>query len=254
METRLCVLAALLGLCLTAATSPADEGLPLSKIIQGVEEQGYGPIEVELEDGLWEVEAVKEGTIYELELDPKSGKILSVELEDEDDADDEDEADDQEEAGDEEADPGAEVEPVPDTPLNQLAWLIGQWVDDGEFSNITTKCAWTKNRKFITRSFVVKNDDGATLEGTQVIAWDPIEQQIRSWMFDSEGGFSVGSWAQDGNRWIIKTSHVLATGERASAINVLTPVDDNTLRWKSINREIGGELLPNIPEVTVVRR
>ena len=52
----------------------------------------------------------------------------------------------------------------------------------------------------------------------------------------------------------MKKSYVLAGGERGSAINVITYVNENTLRWRSINREIGGELLPNIPEVTVVRQ
>jgi hypothetical protein len=96
--------------------------------------------------------------------------------------------------------------------------------------------------------------DDVTLEGTQVVGWDPIESQIRSWTFDSEGGFGQGRWIQDGNRWLVKTSYVLASGERASALNVFTYVDQNTFRWQSIGREIGGELQPNIPEVTVVRQ
>ena len=32
-----------------------------------------------------------------------------------------------------------------------------------------------------------------------------------------------------------------------------TYVDDDTIRWQSTNREIAGDLQPNIPEVTVVR-
>jgi hypothetical protein len=31
-------------------------------------------------------------------------------------------------------------------------------------------------------------------------------------------------------------------------------VDANTFRWQSIDREIGGEMQPNIPEVTVLRQ
>jgi hypothetical protein len=93
-----------------------------------------------------------------------------------------------------------------------------------------------------------------TLEGTQVIGWDPIAGQIRSWTFDSEGGFGEGRWIQDGSRWLIKTSFVLATGERASAVNVITYVDPDTFRWQSIGREIAGELQPDVSEVTVVRK
>jgi hypothetical protein len=132
--------------------------------------------------------------------------------------------------------------------------MVGQWVDRGEDVTITTNCSWTKNRKFLTRSFRVEMDEQVTLEGTQVVGWDSIERRIRSWTFDSEGGFGEGRWIQDGNRWLVKTSFVLASGERASALNVITYVDPNTLRWQSIDREIGGELQPSIPEVTVVRR
>jgi len=52
----------------------------------------------------------------------------------------------------------------------------------------------------------------------------------------------------------VKASFVLADGARASALNVYTRVDDDTIRWQSTNREIAGELQPNIPEVTVVRQ
>ena len=92
------------------------------------------------------------------------------------------------------------------------------------------------------------------MEGDQFVGWDPIAGQIRSWTFDSEGGIGEGRWIQDGNRWLVKASFVLADGSRASALNVYTFVDEDTIRWQSTNREIAGELQPNIPEVTVVRQ
>ena len=142
----------------------------------------------------------------------------------------------------------------PTSALDELAWMVGKWVDEGEDATITTDCSWTHNGKFLSRSFQVTSSGELTLAGTQVIGWDPIEGQIRSWTFDSAGGFGSGRWIRDGNRWLVKTSFVLAGGERASAINVLTYVDADTLRWQSTNREIAGELQPNIPEVTVVRQ
>jgi hypothetical protein len=140
------------------------------------------------------------------------------------------------------------------SPLDELAWMVGTWVDEGENSKITTTCSWTNNGYYLTRKFRVTVDGEASLEGTQMIGWDPIAGQIRSWTFDSGGGFVEGRWMRDGNRWLVKTAFTLAGGERASAINVITYVDQDTFRWQSTNREIGGELLPNIPEVTVVRQ
>jgi hypothetical protein len=140
------------------------------------------------------------------------------------------------------------------SPLEELDWMVGQWVDQGEDATITTNCAWTKNRRFLTCSFSITIDGQVSLEGTQVVGWDPIVGQIRSWTFDSEGGFGEGRWFKDGNRWLVKASFVLGSGDRASAVNVFTYVDPNTFRWQSIDREIAGELQPNIPEVTVVRQ
>ena len=138
--------------------------------------------------------------------------------------------------------------------LDELSWMVGKWLDQGDDATITTDCSWTHNGKFLSRSFKFTTSGEVTLEGTQVIGWDPIEGQIRSWTFDSEGGFGTGRWIRDGDRWLVKTSFVRANGDRASAINVIAYVDQDTLRWQSTNREIAGELQPNIPEVTVIRQ
>jgi hypothetical protein len=140
------------------------------------------------------------------------------------------------------------------SPLDELAWMVGRWVDQGSDSTVRTNCSWTQDHKFLTQSFSITMDGKVGLEGEQKIGWDPIEKRIRSWIFDSKGGFGEGSWIKDGNRWSVKTSFVLAGGERASAINEYTVVNADTYCWQSVDREIGGELQPNIPEVTVVRQ
>jgi hypothetical protein len=140
------------------------------------------------------------------------------------------------------------------SPLEALDWMVGTWIDEGEDATIITECSWTKNRKFLKRSFQMKIDKETTLEGDQFVGWDPLAGQIRSWTFDSEGGFGEGIWIQDGDQWLVKASFVLADGSRASSLNVYTYVDDDTIRWQSTNREIAGELQPNIPQVTVVRQ
>jgi hypothetical protein len=150
-------------------------------------------------------------------------------------------------------DPTTEVV-QPASPLHELEWMVGHWIDQGDETTITTQCSWKHGGKFLARSFKITTGGIVTLEGTQVIGWDPSKGQIRSWTFDSEGGIGTGRWIRDGDRWLVKTSFVLASGERASAINIITFVDQDTLRWQSTNREIAGELQPSIPEVTVVRK
>lgn len=138
--------------------------------------------------------------------------------------------------------------------LKQLEWLIGSWVDEDDGTMVETSCQWTKNQNFISRTFKVTTADGGELEGTQVIGWDPSRNTIRSWMFDSEGGFGVGIWSQDGDQWKIRVLQTLKDGSTASAINVLTKVDENSFAFKSSGREIGGRLLPNVPEIVVYRK
>jgi hypothetical protein len=131
--------------------------------------------------------------------------------------------------------------------------MIGTWVDGDDQASIKTTCQWTRNKNFITRSFTVSIRDRIDMAGMQIIGWDPAAKQIRSWVFDSDGGFAEGRWTKKKNRWSITTTGTLADGGKASSVNVITRVDDDQFKWKSLNRTAGGELLPNIDEVVVVR-
>lgn len=137
--------------------------------------------------------------------------------------------------------------------LKELEWLVGSWVDADEGSSIQTAIEWTKNRNFLRRSFAVVIGDQIDMSGVQIIGWDPAEKKIRSWIFDSEGGFGEATWTHKGDQWFIQNSGTLADGRKASSLNILTYVDGDSFRWESVNREIDGELLPNVEEVTVVR-
>ena len=82
----------------------------------------------------------------------------------------------------------------------------------------------------------------------------PGPKTIRSWTFDSNGGFGEETWNQSGNRYTIRAKYTLPDGGSASAVNVLTYVTDDKCTWKSVNREIDGSFLPDIGEVTLVRK
>jgi uncharacterized protein (TIGR02246 family) len=139
--------------------------------------------------------------------------------------------------------------------LKELEWLIGDWVDKSEDATIASTCQWTKNRNFISRSFAASRDGKTELEGTQVIGWDPAQGVIRSWLFDSDGSFGVGVWTSEGDgRWEIRMLQVLHDGRKASCINEVVRVDENTFQWTSTGREVNGELLPNVGPITIVRK
>lgn len=139
--------------------------------------------------------------------------------------------------------------------LKELEWMIGSWIDQDEEATVQTDCEWTKNQNFINRSFAVVVGDQVEMAGMQIIGWDPVAKKIRSWIFDSDGGFSEGKWTRKGDdRWFIQQNGTLSDGGRTSAVNVITRVDDDTLTWQSVNREVNGDILPNVDEVLVVRK
>jgi hypothetical protein len=153
------------------------------------------------------------------------------------------------------AKPGA-AEPAgqPASPLQDLAWLVGEWGDTGPDTAISTTIRWTKNKTFLSYSFKASAPGMDDLEGTQVIGWDPAAGTIRSWMFDSDGGFGEGTWTKKGNRWIIKFKQVMPDGRKASATNIYTVVDANTITWQSIGREVDGKFLENVGPIQIVRK
>jgi len=138
--------------------------------------------------------------------------------------------------------------------LKELEWMIGRWVDQDDTATVVTECDWTKNNNFITRSFTVQIQDRIDMAGMQIIGWDPAAKQIRSRVFDSDGGFGQATWKKKGNRWYIQQSGVLADGRKSSAVHIITYVDDDTCTLQAVNRTVDGELLPNVDEVEVLRQ
>ena len=138
--------------------------------------------------------------------------------------------------------------------LKALEWFMGSWVDEDESTRIVTECNWTQNKSSIRRSFTVSTAGNDQLSGVQIIGWDPRSKQIRSWTFDSDGGFSQGVWSKSKDRWYVHKKGTNANGETTTAVNHVAPIDDQTFAFQSTQRTLAGKLLPNIDEVLVVRQ
>ena len=62
---------------------PPPNAKVLSAIVRQLEMQGYLPIvEIEFEDGAWEVEAYRHGKLFELDIDPVTGQITELSIDD----------------------------------------------------------------------------------------------------------------------------------------------------------------------------
>jgi len=138
--------------------------------------------------------------------------------------------------------------------LKELEWMIGSWVDKDEVATIQTDCEWTKNKNFMTRSFAVAIGNEINKSGMQIIGWDPVNKQIRSWVFDSEGGYSDGKWKHKGDKWIVQQTGTLPDGGKTSAVHIYKKINDNSLTWQATDRVVDGEMLPNLDEVLIVRK
>lgn len=141
--------------------------------------------------------------------------------------------------------------------LKKLGWLTGDWssekTDDSGVTAHST-CDWTANGSYLIRKFVIEGKHGVLSSGTEVIGWDPRTHRIRSWAFDSDGGFGESTWTQDGDRWIVKHSSTRADGGDASATHVVSIVDADTLSVQSKDRMVNGVKKPDLPEMKLKRR
>jgi len=137
--------------------------------------------------------------------------------------------------------------------LKPLAWMVGDWLDQGGDTSVRTTVHWGENKNFLIREFTLRVAGRPVISGTQRIGWDPERRQIKSWVFDSEGSVTQGLWIQEGNRWIVRSTGVMRDGSHASATSIMTKIDDDTFTWQSVNRVSGDENLPDVEPVTVVR-
>lgn len=137
--------------------------------------------------------------------------------------------------------------------LKSLEWLIGDWIDEGRAENVESTFRWDDNKSFLIEEFKVVREGSVVLKGTQRIGWDPQAKQIRSWIFDSAGGFAEASWASIDDAWVVKVKGVQADGTSSSATRILYPATGDRHIWTSQDRIAGNEALPDFT-VTLVRK
>ena len=148
-----------------------------------------------------------------------------------------------------------EEEPLvrPHDRLVELAWMIGEWVDEGTDSHVRVSCRWSDDTNFLVRTFAVKAQGKPALTVHQRIGWDPLARQFHSWEFDSEGGYGEGRWSRDGDRWVIKHTGVRPEGVTASATHIMARVRPDLVRWAATDRVLGSESLPQEEDYVMVR-
>ncbi len=136
--------------------------------------------------------------------------------------------------------------------LRDLDWLIGTWVAKRDDAEVHTTYAWLWNKSFIRMDFTIRHKD-RTLTGFQMIGTDPASREVRSWTFESGGGFGDAVWRRDGKKWAIDSAGRHADGSTTVATNLLTPLDRDSFTWQAVNRTLDGEEVGDLPPLKVTR-
>jgi uncharacterized protein (TIGR02246 family) len=146
-----------------------------------------------------------------------------------------------------------EQEPTLHERLEALAWLVGDWVDEATDAAVTISCQWSEDKNFLLGNFESRIGGKSGVKSTQRIGWDPLTQRVRSWVFDSDGGYGEGHWTQVDTSWIIKSTAVMPDGQTGSATIVLDPAGPDKFTMKGLDRILGDSTQPDF-QVTIVRK
>jgi uncharacterized protein (TIGR02246 family) len=139
--------------------------------------------------------------------------------------------------------------------LKELEWMVGEWVDESEEAQVSTTVRWGQGKGCLVRDYSVHIKGEPATSGLMIIAWDPQEQQIKSWIFNADGSRGEGSWTRaTDNQWVVKAHGSTADGQATSATQVITLVNKDAIKTSSIDRIIGGDIDRDIEDIIMVRK
>jgi uncharacterized protein (TIGR02246 family) len=141
----------------------------------------------------------------------------------------------------------------PHEQLKQLEWLVGEWEDESPDVVVQQRFHWSEDGHYLLGNFVIQWKDRPAMKGDVRIGWDPLTKQIKSWIFDTEGGYAEGLWTRVGEKWVVKMTGVIPDGGIASSTNTFEPLRRDQFQYSSTDRIVGGEAQPD-QSVRVVRK
>jgi uncharacterized protein (TIGR02246 family) len=128
-----------------------------------------------------------------------------------------------------------------DDSLKDLEWLIGTWRMATKDRDVTTTYEWDENKAFIRGKYSAKQGAKAAESGTQMFGRDNADGGIRSWIFQSDGGYGDGTWTREGKKWTVDFAGVTHDGKRLRATVIYMRVDANTFTWQSVQQTVDSQ-------------
>jgi uncharacterized protein (TIGR02246 family) len=141
-----------------------------------------------------------------------------------------------------------------DDNLKDLEWLIGTWRMDTKDRDVTTTYEWDESKAFIRGKYAVKQGGKVTESGTQMFGKDNADGGIRSWVFQSDGGFGDGLWTRDGKKWTVDFEGVTPDGKKLAASVLYVRVDADTFTWQSVQQTVDGQPIPDAQPIRVTKQ
>jgi len=143
--------------------------------------------------------------------------------------------------------------PAPHDRLEQLGWLVGEWINEGTDAQVGVVYQWSEDGNYLLGEYTVAHAGEPVMKTTHRIGWDPIQGRLRSWTFDSDGGFADGTWTSADEEWIVKSVAVLPNGISGSATITFHRESEDRFIMTGTDRVVGSNREPDF-EVTVVRK
>lgn len=141
-----------------------------------------------------------------------------------------------------------------DVSLKELDWLVGTWQVSTKEREVTTTYAWDPNKAFLRGKYTVQEGGKVIESGTQFIGKDSNDGCIRSWVFQSDGGFGGGVWTRDGKKWTVDVNGVMPDGKVLNATSIYIHVDANTYTWQAVDQTLDDEPIADTPPIKVTRQ
>lgn len=143
--------------------------------------------------------------------------------------------------------------PSPKEMLQSVSWLVGDWVDEGPDGRTAISFRWSDDGNFLLGDYTMSAAGAGESKSVQRIGWDPVTGQLRSWTFDSDGGFTEGRWDATDEGWVVKSTATMPNGTTGSATLMISVKDADHFVVRGTDRIIGGVAEPDF-EMTVSRR
>lgn len=147
----------------------------------------------------------------------------------------------------------ADQAPTPHERLLPLAWLVGDWVDENAESRMLISCRWSEDENFLLMDYIATTQGRPAMKTRQRIGWDPLAKRVRSWTFDSDGGYGDAHWTAIDAGWVVKSAAVLPDGQTGSATLFIQPVDQDRFVLRGFDRIVGDETAGDF-EAIIVRQ